>query len=654
MTTSPANLAADPDWLMFADDASVAAPSLEPPPTSLLPHALACVERGWYVFPLLPGKKEPATAHGFKDASNDPGHVSRWWTEDPRYNIGIACGASNLCVLDFDDPSALGCYVAKASLPDTFTVKTSRGVHKYLAGVHPSGNLFVKGEIKSAGGYVVGPGSIHPDGSVYTIIENRPLAPTPNVILRDRPHTRQENGPLPRLHPEFNREIFEKWAHLDRGGTLRRSGLEYLSLKTCPLDDKKHSNQTTAKSVLIYGNGTLGFSCFADQCGSRGIGELLSHLRGKFGPCPCPIFDTSATDKTGSDNSLNVITASDVEPELIDWLWESRVPFGKLTLFSGNPDLGKSLTTLDVVSRITTGRDWPDSKNTAPPCDVLVLTAEDAPGDTIVPRLMAADADLHKVHFLQSTKVAPGKQARAYEREFALDTDIQLLRTFLATHPEIRLIVVDPISNYLGAASINKEQEVRNVLTPLVTLMKDTGCAGLTVGHFNKTLGIAAISKTSGAVGLVGIQRMAWGFMKSEDEPGITLMLRVKGNISKANIKGLRYRIKTKPVTIRGVVVEQPVIAWDGNSEESADTMLQLASNPEETKTRRATLWIEETLANAGERRLASEIYALGEQAGFAGTTLKEGSKRSQLIKKYNEGGGWFWEITKDPSLFHS
>jgi putative DNA primase/helicase len=338
--------------------------------------------------------------------------------------------------------------------------------------------------------------------------------------------------------------------------------------------------------------------------------------------------------------SLLVVTASEIQPELIEWLWEDRIPFGKLTLFSGNPDLGKSLVTLDIAGRATTGRDWPDGENAAPPCDALILTAEDDPRDTIVPRLMACGANLKRVHFLTSTIKTNGKRQQS-AREFQLDEDVQLLNQHLLRHPEIRLVIIDPISNYLGGASINKEQEVRRVLSPLAKVMADTGCAGITVGHFNKSLGVSAIHKTGGAVGLVGIQRMAWGFIRSPDDADVTLMLRVKGNLSKSK-GGLRYRIKTRQVSIVGQNVEQPIISWDGPTEETADGTLSVESDPGEGKIRSAMRWVKAALTE-GPRR-ATDIYKEAQVDGFVVSTVRTASERIG-VDKANVRGEWYWDL---------
>ena len=66
--------------------------------------ALKYAEMGLYVLPLIPGQKEPATANGFRDASNDKAQAEKWWTKRPDYNIGIATGIEygSLVVIDLD------------------------------------------------------------------------------------------------------------------------------------------------------------------------------------------------------------------------------------------------------------------------------------------------------------------------------------------------------------------------------------------------------------------------------------------------------------------------------------------------------------------------------------------------------------------------
>lgn len=157
----------------------------------LLETALRCLEKGWFVFPLGEKSKTPdgeLAPNGFNSASNDPTVVRDWWTEKPKSNIGIDLGRSNLTVLDFDN----GAPPPELGLPKTLQVLTSRGTHVYLSGVSKQGDMSVNGvhvgEIKSAGGYVLAPFSIHPSGSIYNVAVSAPIASIPDgLINRLRP-----------------------------------------------------------------------------------------------------------------------------------------------------------------------------------------------------------------------------------------------------------------------------------------------------------------------------------------------------------------------------------------------------------------------------------------------------------------------------------
>ncbi|SVD48491.1 uncharacterized protein METZ01_LOCUS401345, partial [marine metagenome] len=81
----------------------------------------------------------------------------------------------------------------------------------------------------------------------------------------------------------------------------------------------------------------------------------------------------------------------------VSWLWEGWLPKGKLVLLDGNPGCGKTTIALDLVARLASGRPLPDG-NAVEPVVSLILNPEDGMDDTIVPRLIAADADLDLVH----------------------------------------------------------------------------------------------------------------------------------------------------------------------------------------------------------------------------------------------------------------
>ena len=146
---------------------------------------------------------------------------------------------------------------------------------------------------------------------------------------------------------------------------------------------------------------------------------------------------TKASRRTGSNGqvqgakapageSLVMKRASSVAPEAIPWLWRERFPHRRLSVLTGPPGLGKSQITAFLAATVTTDKSWPDGSSCVVSGPVIILSAEDDPADTIVPRLMAAGADLDKVIIVEAIRAAP-EGGNATERCFDLSRDIDHL-----------------------------------------------------------------------------------------------------------------------------------------------------------------------------------------------------------------------------------
>jgi hypothetical protein len=123
-----------------------------------------------------------------------------------------------------------------------------------------------------------------------------------------------------------------------------------------------------------------------------------------------------------------------------DWLWPERFALGKLGIIAGLPDEGKGQILADIAARVTKVLIWPLGEGVAPQGNVILLSAEDSPNDTVVPRLASAGADLDRIEIV--SMVATGDK----ERMFSLVTDLELLRQKIIEVGNVKLVLIDPIS----------------------------------------------------------------------------------------------------------------------------------------------------------------------------------------------------------------
>ena len=179
---------------------------------------------------------------------------------------------------------------------------------------------------------------------------------------------------------------------------------------------------------------------------SRSPGHPIGCLRSRVGPRERDADYSHSSQEPPKAPSVILLPTSEIEPERIGWLWPGIIACGKITGLVGHPGLGKSQVAIDVASTVSTGRHWPGGGANGNAGDVIILAAEDDAADTIVPRLIAAGADRTDVHVVKAVRGDDG-----VERAFSLAVDLDRLEKEYDLQ-RVRLLVVDPISAYLGTA----------------------------------------------------------------------------------------------------------------------------------------------------------------------------------------------------------
>lgn len=358
-----------------------------------------------------------------------------------------------------------------------------------------------------------------------------------------------------------------------------------------------------------------------------------------------------------------------VKKKKLYWLWQHRVPFGALSTLAGDPDQGKSLISLYLAARVSRGQKLYGNTENTEAGEVLMLCAEDDPEITIRPRLEVAGADVSKIHLLESVMLKDGEGKTFGERLAQLDTDIQAIEKVLSDNPEIKLVIVDPISSFLGNTNMNREQEVRKALQPLATRARNHGLAVVLIAHFNKNSETKSVmDRVGGAKALVSMGRAAWVCVpepKKEPQPGQPmeiqdpdrhLFLKLKGNLAPSKVGGLVYTIRAAPVEVedrdgRPVMEDQPFIEWLGETQDTAqEVVIEGKSKPKLTD--KAKEWLGAYLKEAGGFAPSDTIIRTGRALGYSKRTIHR--SREQLGLRLHRSGNralWLLEGVEVPAV---
>jgi putative DNA primase/helicase len=232
---------------------------------------------------------------------------------------------------------------------------------------------------------------------------------------------------------------------------------------------------------------------------------------------------------------------ADVEATPIRWLWPQRFACAKVSLIAGEPGVGKSQLTCAMAATVTTGGTWPD-KTRSPQGSAILIGCEDDCSDTIRPRLEAAGADLRRVHVLDWVITNTG------QKHFDIGQHVGELTALMQRIGDVRLICIDPVSAYMGAADSHVVSEVRQALWPLQAMAAEMGPAVLLVSHLNKgTAANGAMARVAGSGAFVAATRGAWmvGKDPADETKRRRLMVPLKTNIGKDDTEGFAYTVES-------------------------------------------------------------------------------------------------------------
>lgn len=259
------------------------------------------------------------------------------------------------------------------------------------------------------------------------------------------------------------------------------------------------------------------------------------------------------------------------EPKLTRWLSkELGIPAGELTILAGFEGTMKSTVVADIAARITKGTMPGEYKGK--PRGVLIFAGEEDWDKSIVPRMKAAGANTDMIHGMSPEN---GGVMKVTDPE-----DLADIREFVKDH-DIALIIFDPMTSTLGGRPVEKEEQLREALAPMIEqVCHEDGVAILGIKHFTKLESADAAKLLGGNRAWTAIARSSITVAPHPDNTpeGTTRFIIgvTKCNLMSEQDKHARmFSPTTAPVEIEGQEVAVPCIHWvPGDSDYSVNEAL--------------------------------------------------------------------------------
>ena len=325
--------------------------------------------------------------------------------------------------------------------------------------------------------------------------------------------------------------------------------------------------------------------------------------------------------------------ASTIKSRVVHWLWPGRIPLGRLTLLTGDPDVGKSMLTADLVARVTVAGPWPNGGQ-APLGSAIMLSAEDSPEDTTVPRLERHGADLDRV------MVVGPEHCSAYVFPTGQNLLASLIRELI---PPV-FCILDPLECLMERIDTHRVAQVRASLGHLEAVAENTGAAIMGILHLNKrSQETVPLYRFGGSIAFVAAARSALLVGLDPDSSSNI-------NDQQRILVSAKLNLGRKPPALGYNIVDPGMINWNGAVERSASQLLgamPVGRPPRERED--AQKFLEQRLRDGPV--LATALLEEAPLAGLSEATLRRAKTDSGVVAFQAMADGkiaWFWRLPEE------
>ncbi len=314
-------------------------------------------------------------------------------------------------------------------------------------------------------------------------------------------------------------------------------------------------------------------------------------------------------------NELRILNLATIEPKPVEWLFEPIIPLGKITVICGDPGSGKTTFTIKLASDVSNGiNTLKKSEKKFTPGTIIFQSSEDSASDTLRTRFASNNANLENIVFIDETNSPLSLTDKRLEDAIK--------------QSNAKMVVIDPLQNYLPKIDMHRANEVRPVFSHLARLAEKYNCAIILISHLNKGSG-KALYRSLGSIDLIAACRSNLVISAAPDNPEIKIVAQAKNSLA--------------PLadSIAFTIHKNSEVKWVDYKNISADELFE-SSNSQYNVAQNFLLVV---LADSSIS--SKNILALAKEKNICERTLRKAKKDLKIksVKKKNE---WIWELPTD------
>jgi hypothetical protein len=464
-----------------------------------------------------------------------------------------------------------------------------------------------------------------------------------------KPPDRRQAAYLQAMLDQMHRDLAAMVKDSGRNNAIYRAGLKIGNFVTgAGLDERR------AEKVLLD---SCNHNGLIDEDGEKAVlASIRSGIRnGKTRPRAVPerngqdhepSDDGMPADNPYQDESKRLIiitSASKIKPARVRWLWLDRLAVGTLALLAGREGVGKSILAYWLVAAITRG--VLPGEHHGQPKAVLVAASEDSWEHTIVPRLMAAGADLdlvYRVEVITSANV---------HSEITMPQDLHDLEQRVVEVGAV-LLLLDPLMSRISdQLDTHRDAEVRLALEPLAALANRAHMAVLGIIHHNKSGSTDPLQVIMGSRAFTAVARSVHTVISDpEDETNRRRLFGTpKNNLGRSDLPTFSFVIDSFPIeTPDDDVAWTGRLIWGAEVAGSISNAMERASESSDQKSaaEEAQGWLEDFLTLKGGIGESAKIKKAAYGAGHSEKALRSARQRLKIeIEQHGYPRQTWWSL---------